>query len=59
MKYDLYFLRKGYICAEATIDARDDEEAALIASRQGRGDAVEVWNAYRRVRIVAAETAAA
>ena len=52
MKYDLYFLRKGGVCAEATIEARDDDEAALIASEQGRGDTVEVWNAHRRVRIV-------
>ena len=52
MRYDLYFLRNGGVCAETTIEARDDDEAALIASEQGRGDTVEVWNAYQRVRVI-------
>jgi hypothetical protein len=51
--YHLYFLRQGMLVGSSDIEAADDREAARIAREQGDGQVVEVWNADRRVRILA------
>ena len=52
-RYHLYFLRQGMLVGSHDIEAADDREAARIAREQGDGQVVEVWNAERRVRIIA------
>lgn len=51
--YHLYFLRQGMLVGSDDIQAADDQEAARIAREHGDGQIVEVWNAARRVRVVA------
>jgi hypothetical protein len=51
--YHLYFLRDSKLVGSDHIEAGSDEEAVRIARRRGSGDAVEVWNARTRVRVVA------
>jgi hypothetical protein len=55
--YHLYFLQGNKLVGADHIQAESDLEAVRIARRRGTGDAVEVWNARRRIRVVApAET---
>ena len=56
--YHLYFLRDNVLVGAEHIEAEDDREAVRIAKRQGAGALVEVWNADRRVRVVASAKAA-
>jgi len=51
--YHLYYLRNGELIGSDSIEAADDNEAARIAKACGKGQAVEVWNAHGRVRVVA------
>lgn len=41
------------LMGSSDIEAADDREATRIAREQGDGQVVEVWNADRRVRILA------
>jgi hypothetical protein len=50
--YHLYFLRDNKLVGSDHIQAENDDDAALMATRRGDGDAVEVWNAHRRVCVV-------
>jgi hypothetical protein len=52
-RYHLYFLRDSQVIGSDSIDARDDEEAIRLARDHGEGNAVEVWNAHSRIRVVA------
>lgn len=56
--YHLYYLRGHQVVGSDSIEARDDSEAIRLAKKRGQGQAVEVWNAYSRIRIVAPEAAA-
>jgi hypothetical protein len=51
--YHLYFLRDNKLVGSEHIEAENDRDAAHIARERGSGDAVEVWNAHGRVRVVA------
>jgi hypothetical protein len=51
--YHLYYLRDNQVIGAESIEAADDIEAVHIAKRRGAGQAVEIWNAHRRIRIVA------
>ena len=57
--YHLYFLRRGMLVGSSDIEAADDEAACRLAARHGGGDAVEVWNSHRRLRILAPTRASA
>ena len=50
--YHLYFLRQGMLVGSSDIEAADDEAACSLAAQHGGGDAVEVWNSHRRLRIL-------
>lgn len=52
-EYRLYFLKDSVLLGEQSIDAADDNAAAELARRCGRGNVVEVWSGHARVRIVA------
>jgi hypothetical protein len=51
--YHLYYLRDNRLVGAESIEAADDDQAVQIAKRQGDGQAVEIWNAHHRVRVVA------
>lgn len=51
-RYHLYTLSGGMLIGTQDIEAGDDDQAARIAERTGRGELVEIWDASRRVRIV-------
>ena len=51
--YHLYYLRDNQVIGAERIEAADDNQAVQIAKRRGDGQAVEIWNAHRRIRIVA------
>jgi hypothetical protein len=51
--YHLYFLRDNKLLGAEHIEAENDDEAARIATQRGTGDIVEVWNAQKRVRVIA------
>lgn len=51
--YNLYFMRNGQLLGGDKIEASDDREAGRIARDRAEGRSVEVWDAHRRVRIVA------
>jgi hypothetical protein len=51
--YHLYYLRDSQVIGFDDIEAPDDDEAVRVARRQGEGNAVEVWNAHSRIRVVA------
>ena len=55
-RYQLYYLRDNLLVGSDDIEAVDDREAARIARSRGAGKRVEVWNAHRRVNVVAADT---
>jgi hypothetical protein len=57
-KYHLYFFQDNLLLGNERIDAVDDDAAIRLARDRGKGDAVEVWNANARVRIVAPAKAA-
>ena len=52
-RYHLYFLRDNKLVGDDSIEAADDNHAIRIAKEQGKGQAVEVWNAHSRIRVVA------
>ncbi len=52
-KYHLYYFDGNELLGGERIDAADDDAAVLIASERGKGNAVEVWNAHSRIRVVA------
>jgi hypothetical protein len=52
-KYHLYFFDGNELIGGERIDAADDDAAVLMARERGKGQAVEVWNAHSRVRVVA------
>lgn len=52
-RYHLYFLKQGMLVDSSAIEATDDREAAQLAAAQCDGRTVEVWNASRRVRVIA------
>jgi hypothetical protein len=56
--YHLYYLRNNAVVGSDSIDATDDDEAIRLAREHGEGQAVEVWNAHSRIRIVAPAKAA-
>lgn len=51
--YHLYYLRDNKLIGDDKIEASGDEEAVRLARERGEGQAVEIWNAHRRVRVVA------
>jgi hypothetical protein len=51
--YHLYYLRDNRLIGAENIEAADDTQAVHIAKRRGDGQAVEIWNGHRRIRIVA------
>src|SRR3954464_14120148 len=51
--YHLYYLHDGQVIGSDSIDAADNQEAVRIARDRGQGEAVEIWNAAGRIRIVA------
>jgi hypothetical protein len=51
--YHLYYLRDNQVIGAESIEAPDDNQAVQMAKRRGDGQAVEIWNAHRRIRIVA------
>lgn len=53
--YHLYYIRQNMLMGSDDIEAADDNDAARIAGKLGSGGIVEVWNANRRVRVVAAK----
>jgi hypothetical protein len=55
--YHLYYLRNSQVVGSDDIEAPDDDAAIRLAKDQGKGDAVEVWNAHSRIRIVAPSAA--
>ena len=57
-QYHLYYLRDNMLVGSDRIEAADDEQAARIARERGDGQAVEVWNAHSRVRVVTPAAAA-
>jgi len=57
-KYHLYYLRDNLLLGSDDIEASDDQEAARVAREQGRGQIVEIWNAHKRVNVVAPANAA-
>ena len=57
-RYHLYHIRDNQVVGTDNIDAADDNDAVRIAREQGEGQAVEIWNAHRRIRIVAPARAA-
>ena len=52
--YHLYFMSRGAPVGSKSIEAVDDAEAARIARELNEGDAVELWNDHRRLRILGA-----
>lgn len=50
--YHLYFMLRGAPVGTTSIEASDDAEAARIARELNTGDAVELWNDHRRLRIL-------
>lgn len=52
-RYHLYFFRNNQLVGNDSIDAADDKAAVLAARQRGKGQAVEVWNAHSRIRVVA------
>jgi hypothetical protein len=52
-RYHLYFLRDSQVIGSDSIDAQDDDEAIRLARDHGEGNAVEVWNAHSRIRVLA------
>jgi hypothetical protein len=52
-KYHLYYFDGNELLGSERIDAADDDAAVLIARERGKGNAVEVWNAHSRIRVVA------
>lgn len=57
--YHLYYLRDNELIGGDNIEATDDEEAVRLAKERGEGQAIEIWNAHTRVRVVAPAKAAA
>ena len=51
--YHLYYLRDGQVVGADRLDAADDEAAIQMAREQGKGQAVEIWNAHSRIRVIA------
>ena len=51
-QYHLYYLNRGMLLGGSDIEAADDNDAAAIAQREGRGRTVEVWNDEQRLRVV-------
>lgn len=51
--YHLYYLRDNTLIGGDNIEAADDGEAVRLARERGQGQAVEVWNAHTRIRVVA------
>lgn len=51
--YHLYYLRDNKLIGGDNIEATDDEEAVRLAKERGEGQAVEIWNAHTRIRVVA------
>ena len=52
-KYHLYFFENNRLLGNDRIEAADDAAAIRLAGEQGRGGVVEVWNAQRRIRVLA------
>jgi len=53
-RYRLYFLRDNRLTGADQIEAADDGDAARIAMEKGGGQQrVEIWDAHRRVNVVA------
>jgi hypothetical protein len=57
--YHIYFMLKGAPVGSKSIEAGDDAEAVRIASTLNEGDAVELWNDYRRLKVFGASPARA
>jgi hypothetical protein len=57
--YHIYFMLKGAPVGSRSIEAGDDAEAVRIASTLNKGDAVELWNDHRRLRVFGASPARA
>lgn len=51
--YHLYYLSESQLVGWDHIDADGDGEAIRIARERGKGQVVEVWNAHKRVRVLA------
>ncbi|MEA3012130.1 MAG: hypothetical protein QOD42_675 [Sphingomonadales bacterium] len=51
--YHLYYLRDNKLIGGADIEATNDDEAVRLAKERGEGQAIEIWSAHARVRVVA------
>ena len=52
-RYHLYYFEKNLLLGDDRIEAADDAAAIRAASALGKGRVVEVWNAQRRIRVLA------
>ena len=52
-RYHLYFFENNMLLGDDRIEAADDAAAIRAASAQGKGKVVEVWDAHRRIRVLA------
>ena len=50
--YHIYTMSKGAPVSFTSIEAGDEAEALRIAGEYYEGDAVELWNEHRRLRIL-------
>jgi hypothetical protein len=52
-RYHLYFFENNMLLGDDRLEAADDAAAIRAAGAQGHGKVVEVWNAERRIRVLA------
>ena len=52
-RYHLYFFENNMLLGDDRIEAADDAAAIRAAGAQRHGTIVEVWNAERRIRVLA------
>lgn len=52
-RFHLYFLRQGMLVGSESVDATDERDAARLAREHSDGRTVELWDATRRIRIIA------
>jgi len=54
-RYHIYYLHQGMLVGSDAVEAADEVEAARLASARSDGRTVELWDATRRLRVIAAD----